>query len=108
MRCSSCGSGNREGRKFCAERGTEAKLGRGGPRTSLGLADEAVANPRQSGGGVFELDALLTRARAQLGFGDPSCAARERELCEGRRLFVEMSATGHAERIASLLAESAR
>jgi len=35
-------------------------------------------------------------------------ATRERELREAHRLFVEMGATGHAERIAPLLAESAR
>jgi class 3 adenylate cyclase/tetratricopeptide (TPR) repeat protein len=34
--------------------------------------------------------------------------AEKRELTEAHRLFVEMGATGHAERIATLLAESAR
>ena len=108
MRCSSCGSENRDGRTFCAGCGAEAKLGQGGPRTALELADEAVANARQSGGRLFELDALLTRAQALFGYGGLSCAARERELREGHRLFVETGATGHAARIAPPMAESAR
>jgi ATP/maltotriose-dependent transcriptional regulator MalT len=127
----------------------EAKLGQGDPRAALELADEALADARQSGGRLFEMDALLTRARALLGSEGASraaevertlaqasalieetearCrepvvheisaelahlrgdeAARDRELREAHRLFVEMGATGHAERIAPLLAESAR
>jgi tetratricopeptide (TPR) repeat protein len=127
----------------------EAKLGQGDPRAALELADEALADARQSGGRLFEMDALLTRARALLGSEGASCAAEvertlaeasalidetearcrepivheisaelarlrgdkatcERELGEAHRLFVEMGATGHAERIAPLLAESAR
>ena len=50
---------------------------------------------------VHEISAELARLR-----GDE--ATRERELREAHRLFVEMGATGHAERIAPLLAESAR
>ncbi len=45
----------------------EAKLGQGDPRAALELADEALADARQSGGRLFEMDALLTRARALLG-----------------------------------------
>jgi hypothetical protein len=127
----------------------EAKLGQGDPRAALELADEALADARQSGGRLFEMDALLTRARALLGSQLVSCAAeversladasalidetgahcrapvvqeisaelahlrgddatRDRQLREAHRLFVEMGATGHAERIAPLLAESAR
>jgi class 3 adenylate cyclase/tetratricopeptide (TPR) repeat protein len=127
----------------------EAKLGQGEPRTALELADEALVDARQSGGRLFEMDALLTRARALLDSEGASCGAevestladasalidetgarcrepivrevsaelarlrgdeatRERELREAYRLFVEMGATGHAERIAPLLAESAR
>ncbi len=127
----------------------EAKLGQGDPRAALELADEALADARQSGGRLFEMDALLTRARALLGSEGASCAAEvertlaeasalidetearcrepivheisaelarlrgdeatsKRELREAHRLFVEMGATGHAERIAPLLAESAR
>jgi tetratricopeptide (TPR) repeat protein len=127
----------------------EAKLGEGDPRAALELADEALADARQSGGRLFETDALLTRARALLGSEGASSAAevertladvsaaidetearcrepivhevsaelarlrgdeatRERELREAHRLFVKMGATGHAERIALLLAESVR
>ena len=42
-------------------------------------------------------------ALARLTGDEPT---HERELREAHRLFVEMGATGHAERIASLLAES--
>ena len=108
MRCSSCGSDNREGRKFCAECGAAAKLGQGDARTALELADEALATARQSGGRLFEIDALLTRARALRGFRGASCAARGRELREGHRLFVEMGATGHAARIAPPIADLPR
>jgi hypothetical protein len=50
---------------------------------------------------VHEITAELARVR-----GDE--ATCDRELREARRLFVEMGATGHAERMAMLLAESAR
>jgi ATP/maltotriose-dependent transcriptional regulator MalT len=127
----------------------EAKLGQGDPRAALELADEAVADARQNGARLFEMDALLTRARALLGSEGASCAAevertlaevsatiektearcrepvvhevsaevarlrgdeatRQRELREAHRLFAKMGATGHAQRIAPLLAESAR
>ncbi len=105
------------------------------------LADEALAEARQNGGRLFEMDALLTRARALLCSQGASCAAevgctlaeaselidetgarsrepvvhevsaelarligdeanRERELREAHRLFTEMGATAHAERLA--------
>jgi class 3 adenylate cyclase/tetratricopeptide (TPR) repeat protein len=127
----------------------EAKLGQGDTRAALELADEALADARQSGGRLFEMDALLTRARALLGSEGARCApevertlaevsalidetearcrepivheisaelarlrgdkaTRERELREAHRLFTDMGATGHAERIAPLLAEPAR
>src|SRR5262249_17426567 len=116
---------------------------------ALELADEALGDARRSGGRLFEMDALLMRARALLSSEGASCGAevertlaevsalidetearcrepvvheisaelarlrgdettRERELREAHRLFVEMGATGHAERIAPLLAESAQ
>jgi hypothetical protein len=50
---------------------------------------------------VHEILAELARLRGEE-------ATRERELSEAYRLFVEMGATGHAERIAPLLAEWAR
>jgi tetratricopeptide (TPR) repeat protein len=122
----------------------EAKLGQGDPRAALELADEALADARQSGGRLFEMDALLTRARALLGSEGVRCASeveralaevsamidetearcrgpivheisaelarlrgdaatRECELREAHRLFVEMGATGHAQRLAKEL-----
>jgi len=63
------------------------------------LIDETQARCREPI--AHELSAELARLR-----GD--AAARQRELREAYRLFVEMGATGHAERIAPLLTESAR
>jgi tetratricopeptide (TPR) repeat protein len=126
----------------------EAKLGQGDPRAAVELADEALADARHSGGRLFEMDALLTRARALIAsegvtsgsevqrtlaevsamIEETEARCREpivheisaelarlrgdeatcqRELREAHRLFVEIGATGHAERIAPLLAESA-
>ena len=45
---------------------------------------------------------------AELGHLRGDEATRECELREAHRLFVKMGATGHAERLAPLLAESAR
>jgi hypothetical protein len=44
----------------------EAKLGQVDPRAALEPADEALADARQNGGRLFEMDALLLRARALL------------------------------------------
>ena len=53
------------------------------PAPALELADEALADARQSGGRLFEMDALLTRARALLGSEGASCAAEvERTLAD--------------------------
>jgi adenylate cyclase len=123
----------------------EARLGREDPRGALELADAALADARQGGARLFEMDALLTRARALLRLEGPSSAAeveralaqasglidetgarsrapvvhelsaelarlrgdlttRERELREARRLFTEMGAAGHAERLAREIA----
>jgi adenylate cyclase len=119
----------------------EATLGRGDGRAALELADEALAEARQSGGRLFEMDALLNRARALVHSEGAACAAeaqrivaevselidetagycrkpvvhelsaeiarllgddatRTRELREAHRLFVEMGASKHAERLA--------
>ena len=124
----------------------EARLGQGDSRTALKLADEALADARQSGGRLFEMDALLTRARALLRSEHASCAAEvertlaeasalidetgarcrapvvheisadlarllgdeatcERELREAHRLFTEMGAIGHTERLARELGQ---
>ncbi len=104
------------------------------------LADEALAEARQNGGRLFEMDALLTRARALLCPHDVSSASevertlaevlslildtearcrapvvselsasladlrgddstQRRHLREAHRLYTEMGATGHAERV---------
>jgi len=87
----------------------EAKLGQGEPRTALELADEALADARQSGGRLFEMDALLTRARALLGSGDASCAAEvERTLAEVSALIDETGARCRAPVIHEVSAELAR
>ena len=71
----------------------EVKLGQGDPRAALELADEALADARQSGGRLFEMDALLTRARALLGSEGASCTAEvERTLAEASTLIDETEA----------------
>jgi ATP/maltotriose-dependent transcriptional regulator MalT len=61
----------------------EAKLGQGDPRAALELADEALADARQGGARLFEMDALLTRARVLLASEGAKCAAEvERALAE--------------------------
>ena len=64
---------------------------------------EALRSSREIGQKSLEPHICLLRAELS---GDE--ATRERELREAHRLFAEMGATGHAERIAPLLAESAR
>jgi class 3 adenylate cyclase/tetratricopeptide (TPR) repeat protein len=71
----------------------EARLGQGDPRTALELADEALADARQSGGRLFEMDALLMRARALLGCEAADCAAGvEGTLAEASALIHETGA----------------
>jgi ATP/maltotriose-dependent transcriptional regulator MalT len=53
----------------------EARLGQGDGRGALELADQALAEARQSGGRLFEMDALLTRAQALVRSGGTSRAA---------------------------------
>ena len=66
----------------------------------------ALALVRETGARAFEPHVYLERAELARLAGDE--ATRRREFGEAHRLFVEMGATGHAERIAPLLAESAR
>jgi tetratricopeptide (TPR) repeat protein len=61
---------------------------------------------RETGARGFEPHVYLERAELARLTGDE--AARQRELREARRLFVEMGAKAHAERIEPLLAESPR
>src|SRR5262249_57841845 len=71
----------------------EAKLGQGDPRAALQLADEALADARQSGGRLFEMDALLIRPRALLALEGVSRASEgERPLAEGARLVHQTEA----------------
>jgi hypothetical protein len=67
------------------------------PAELSSLIDETEARCRSPV--VHEVSAELARLR-----GDER--SRQSELREAHRLFVEMGATGHAERIAPLLAES--
>jgi tetratricopeptide (TPR) repeat protein len=71
----------------------EAKLGQGDPRAALELADEALADARRSGCRLFEMDALLTRARALLASEGTRCAADvERALAEAAAVIDETEA----------------
>jgi adenylate cyclase len=71
----------------------EAGLGRGDSRAALELADEALTDARKSGGRLFEMDALLTRARALLrSEGDSRVAEAQRALAEARELIAETDA----------------
>jgi ATP/maltotriose-dependent transcriptional regulator MalT len=87
----------------------EAKLGQGEPRAALEWADEALADARQSGGRLFEMDALLTRARALLGSEGASCAAEvERTLAEASALINETEARCREPIVHEISAELAR
>ncbi len=87
----------------------EARLGQGDPRTALELADEALADARRSGGRLFEMDALLTRARALLRCEDASRAAEvERTLAEASALIDETGACSREPVVHEISAELAR
>jgi tetratricopeptide (TPR) repeat protein len=87
----------------------EAKLGQDEPRAALELADEALADARQSGGRLFEMDALLTRARALLRSEGASCAVEvERTLAEVCALIDETEARCREPSIHEISAELAR
>jgi ATP/maltotriose-dependent transcriptional regulator MalT len=71
----------------------EARLGRGDSRAALELADEALTEARHSGGRLFEMDALLTRARTLLrAEGSSRVAEAQRALAEARALIAETDA----------------
>src|SRR5262249_1712227 len=71
----------------------EARLGQGDRRGGLELADQALADARQGGGRLFEMDALLTRARALLRSGGVSHAVEvEGILAEASGLIEETEA----------------
>src|SRR5262249_10107650 len=71
----------------------EAKLGQGDPHAALKLTDEALADVRRSGAQLFEMDALLVRARALLESEGVRCASEvEGTLAEVSALIDEMEA----------------
>jgi double zinc ribbon protein len=122
MRCSSCGSENREGQKFCAACGVGLTLACGAcgannqPRERFrGDCGESLAT-RESEAALAEAGAWLEmsaaksyapvlhveRAKLACLIGDET--ARQRELREAHRLFAEMGATAHVERVVRELA----
>jgi class 3 adenylate cyclase/tetratricopeptide (TPR) repeat protein len=71
----------------------EARLGRGDNHGAIDLADEALTEARQSGGRLFEIDALLTRACAlQRSEGANRTAEAQDTLEEARALIDETGA----------------
>jgi class 3 adenylate cyclase/tetratricopeptide (TPR) repeat protein len=65
--------------------------------------DVAEALVRSTGARVYAPQIHVERARLAGALSDP--ASREQHLREAHRLFTELGATGHADRVASLLAE---
>jgi ATP/maltotriose-dependent transcriptional regulator MalT len=63
--------------------------------------DRASALVEESGARGLEPQIAEARAQVMRMLGDD--AARERELCEAHRLYVEIGATGHAKRLAQEL-----
>ncbi len=87
----------------------EARLGCGDSRAALELADEALAETRQSGGRLFEMDALLTRVRAILCSEGPAGAAEARRtLAAASELNYETGAHCRSPVVHELSAEIAR
>jgi hypothetical protein len=62
------------------------------------LLEESVAYIEESGTRAW--DPLLHETRAELGRACGDTPAAGRELREAQRLYAEMGATGHAERLA--------
>jgi tetratricopeptide (TPR) repeat protein len=87
----------------------EVMLGRNDSRAALELADEALADAQQSGGRLFEMDALVTRARVILCFEGPAGAAEaQRTLAEASELIDETGAHCRRPVIHEVSAEIAR
>jgi tetratricopeptide (TPR) repeat protein len=86
----------------------QARLGRGDSRAALELADEALTEARASGGRLFEMDALLTRARALVRSEGASRAAEaQRTLAEVETLIEETGAHCRDPMLHEILAEIA-
>ena len=87
----------------------EVMLGRNDSRAALELADEALAEARQSGGRLFEMDALLARARATLRSEGPAGAAEaQRTLAEASELVDATGAHCRSPVVHEVSAEIAR
>jgi len=87
----------------------EVMLGRNDGRAALEMADEALAEARQSGGRLFEMDALLTRARALLRCeGTASAAEAQHTLAEVSELIEETGAHCRSPAVHEISAEIAR
>ena len=86
----------------------EARLGRGDDHGAIDLADEALTEARQSGGRLFEIDALLTRACAlQRSEGANRTAEAQDTLEEARALIDETEAHCRDAALHEILAEIA-
>jgi hypothetical protein len=123
MDCSSCGHPNREGARFCAQCATPLIERVVCP--SCGTAHLALARVLLASAGAAaraEIEAALARALelaretgakafeplvhvefAELARQGGEEEQRERALREAHRLFTDIGATGHAERLAALL-----
>ena len=87
----------------------EVVLGRNDNRAALVMADEALLEARQNGGRLFEMDALLVRARALLRSAEPNGAAEaQRTLAEVRALIDETGAHSRGPVVQEIAAEIAR
>jgi class 3 adenylate cyclase/tetratricopeptide (TPR) repeat protein len=74
-------------------------IARGGPREKIEAALSCAAEVIGETGARWLLPTLC-EVRAELARASGDDAASERELREAHRLYVEMGATGHAERVA--------
>ena len=79
----------------------EVMLGRRDSRTALDLADEALAEAQRGGGLLFEMDALLTRARAipRVQLRSRSSAHPRRSVRTDRRAPRTLQKPGRPRRI---------
>jgi class 3 adenylate cyclase len=88
---------------LCRAHLARAAVARADPRAQSGhaKADLDAAEQLVAETGARALQPLIHEGRAALTAG----AARERELREAHRLYEEMRATGHAQRIAAMLGD---
>ena len=87
----------------------EVMLGRNDNRAALEMADAALSEARQNGGRLFEMDALLVRARALLRCAKANAAAEaQRTLVEVCALIDETGAHSRGPVVHETAAEIAR